>query len=333
VISVLLPYRDAEGTIAQALASVLGDLDPGDEVIAIDDGSRDGSAAPVAQAAARDARVRMVQAGGRGVAAALADGLTAARGELIGRMDADDVSLAGRFAAARELLTSNRSLAAVGVQVDVFGAESETMRRYVAWQNALVDAEDHARAIYVESPLCHPSTLLCRAALEAVGGFRDAPWPEDWDLWMRLHRAGFGLAKVPRVFFRWRRTPSSVTARDPRCAAARLLEARAHYLAAELGMRDRAFAVWGAGRAGRRLARALVTHGRRPSFFADIDPHKVGRKAFGIPILCAAAAMARARADGAAFVVAVAAPGARDIVRARLVAAGFHERVDFVCAS
>jgi FlaA1/EpsC-like NDP-sugar epimerase len=116
-----------------------------------------------------------------------------------------------------------------------------------------------------------------------------------------------------------------VTARDPRCAPERLVEARAFHLAHSLDE----FAIWGAGKAGRRLARALEAHGKRPRFFADIDPGKIGGTARGVPIVSADDAMR----GGVFLVVAVAAPGARDVVRARLAAAGLVERRDFVCAS
>src|SRR5690606_31897792 len=111
----------------------------------------------------------------------------------IGRMDADDVSLPGRFAAERALLEANPRLGAVGVQVALFPAFGEGMARYVAWQNALVTPDDHARSLLVEAPLCHPSTLLRRSALDAIGGYRDVSWAEDVDLWLRLDAAGFAL--------------------------------------------------------------------------------------------------------------------------------------------
>jgi glycosyltransferase involved in cell wall biosynthesis len=313
VISVLLPYRDAAATLAEAASSILADMGPDDELVAIDDGSRDASTALVP----RDRRVVHVTAGGVGIARALALGLDAARGELIARMDADDISLAGRLAAERALLDGDASLGAVGCRIELFGHESDGMSRYVAWQNALVTPEEHAANMFVESPLCHPSTLIRRAALDAAGGFRDPPWPEDWDLWLRLHRAGFGLAKVPTVLLRWRRTPDALTARDPRCAPERLVLARATYLADALG--ERAFAVWGAGDTGKRLARALEPHGKRPEFFLDIDPKK--SVARGARVLGAEDGMARAHRDGLVVLVAVGAPGARDTVRARLARA------------
>ncbi len=336
MISVLLPYRDAASTIDEALASVLADLGPDDEVVAIDDRSRDDGPRIVAAHAARDRRVVVLASSGEGIAPALAAGLAASRGELVARMDGDDVSLPGRFAASQALLASDPSLGLVATQVEAFvaieGAEpSEGITRYVRWQNHVVTKEEHAHAIFVESPLCHPSVTMRRSALEAVGGFHDPPWPEDWDLWLRMHEAGFGMAKVPRVLFRWRRHAGTLTVTDPRYSMPRLRHARAHYLAKHLRRDGRPFAIWGAGQTGRRLARALEEHDAWPRFFVDIDPKK--RKAREAPVLDPVEGLARTRREGALLVVAVGAPGARDVVRARLRAAGLAEGTDFVCAA
>jgi GT2 family glycosyltransferase len=338
MISVLLPYRDAAPTLAEAMESVLADLGADDELLAIDDGSRDGSAGVVRAVAARDGRVVPLATlgtptGAAGIVAALTRGLGAARGALIGRMDADDVSLPGRFAAERELLAREPSLAAVAVQVEAFPAPAPGMHAYVAWQNALVTRRDHARAIFVEAPLCHPSTLLRRSALDAVGGYRDVAWPEDYDLWLRLDAAGFGLAKVPRVLFRWRLLRGSLTFTAPRNARAQLLAARASFLARRLGELARPFAIWGAGQTGRRLARALEGHGARPRSFVDIDPAKIGRVVRGVPVLDAAAGIGDAARGEVLLIVAVGDRGARDVVRARLAAAQLVEGEGFVCAA
>lgn len=336
MISVLLPYRDAAATLEQALASVLADLGPDDELVAIDDASADAGPRIVAEQAARDRRIVAIRAGGRGIVPALASGIEASRGDLLARMDADDVSLPGRFAASRALLESDRSLGAVATRVsafvDVAGAvPSDGIARYVAWQNTVVTAEEHANAIFVESPVCHPSVVMRRAALEACGGFHDPPWPEDWDLWLRMHEHGFGIAKVPEVLLRWRRHAGTLTVTDPRYSSERLRDARAHYLARALARRGRAFALWGAGQTGRRLARALELHGQRPVFFVDIDPRK--KRARGLPVHMVEEGLARLRREGLGLVVAVGAPGARDLVRLHLAAAGMSEGEDYVCAA
>jgi glycosyltransferase involved in cell wall biosynthesis len=330
VISVLLPYRDAAGTLREAAASVLADMGPDDELLLVDDGSNDDGPAVAAALASSDRRIVLMSTGGLGIAGALTRGLSVCRGEWIARMDADDVSLPGRLAAERELLESDPSLGAVATRVDVFGDEvAEGILRYVEWQNGLVTAEDHAHAIFVESPVCHPSTMLRRAALDAVGGFHEGPFAEDYDLWLRLIEAGWGITKVPRVLFRWHIHGRNVTWTDPRLSFAALRRLRARHLARRI---DRAFGIWGAGAYGRRLARELEANGARVSFFIDIDPLKIGRSRRGAPILTLDEGLARARTQGALVIVAVAVFGARDQIRAQLRERGFVEGKDFLCA-
>lgn len=356
-ISVLLPFRDAAATVTTAALGALGSPLVR-ELLAIDDGSLDGGAARVRELASRDPRVRVVESHGVGIARALALGVGCARHGLLGRMDADDVSLPGRFEASAALLASDPTLGAVGTQVSV---ASETPRpgldAYVAWQNGLISPEEHAAARFVEAPLCHPSTLLRRDALARVGGYAEAPWAEDYDLWLRLAEAGFGLAKVPRVLLAWRHGVGRATFTDPRCSEASLLAARAHYLARHLarhladGERPRrALAIWGAGKTGRRLARALAARGLRHDLWVDVDPAKVGRSLQDAPIVApealpprafvavavrgrgafALSAAERRAAEGAPDAVGTAA---RDLVRARLTASGRVEGRDFLCAA
>lgn len=330
-VSVLLPYRDAAGTIEEALESVLDERGIAFEVIAVDDGSRDDGPARVARIARRDARVIPVATEGLGIAGALARGTEIARGELLARMDGDDVSVPGRLAASATLLDERPELGVVGTQVEAFpeGAVGEGTRRYLAWQNGLTSPEDHDRDLFVEAPLCHPSVTMRREALAAAGGYREVPWAEDYDLWLRVHAAGWKLAKVPAVLLRWRQHARRATVTDPRCALARFDALKGRYLAPRIRQRGRPLAVWGAGKTGKRIGRALRQNGVAPVLYVDIDPRKIGSVAQGAPIV-APADLPRGEHS---VVVAVGARGAREIVRARLDAAGFVEGVDYVCAS
>ena len=329
LVSVVMPFRDASGTVEEAVASILSQEGVALELVAVDDGSRDDGAERMRALGAGDARVVLVQGEGKGIAAALTRGLAVARGDVVARMDADDVALPGRLARQVEALAADARLGAVGTRVETLGACGEGMRLYVAWQNALVGPEDHARELFVEAPLCHPSVALRREALEAVGGWRDTPWPEDYDLWLRLDAAGWRLAKVPEVLVRWRQSPESLTFTDARCSQARFREAKALYLAPRLARGGRPVVVWGAGPTGKRLARALEVHGVRARRFVDIDPRKIGRTARGVPIVSPEAL----RAGEDALVIAVGVRGARELVRAHLVERGFVEGADFVCAA
>ena len=331
-ISVLLPYRDAEATIEAALTSVLADRDVALEVIAVDDGSRDASASIASRIAARDPRVGLVRGEGRGIVRALELGRGLSRAPYLGRMDADDVSLEGRWAAQLSVLEREPSVAVVGTRVEAFvdeGTLGEGLARYVEWQNAILSPDEHEREIFVEAPLCHPSVLMRASAIAAVGGYRDTSWPEDYDLWLRLVARGMRLAKVERLGLRWRHREGRLTFTDPRYAPEQHRALKASYLAERLAREPRAIVVWGAGPTGRRLARALEPHGVRASAFVDIDPDKIGRRARGAPIV-AASALAR---DASFVVVAVGARGARALIRESLGALGFVEGRDFVCAA
>lgn len=330
LVSVLLPYRDAEATIGDAIAGLLGDGPPL-EVLAVDDGSADGGPAAVRALAAAAPEVVPMASPGRGIVAALEAARAAASAPFLARMDADDLSLPGRLAAQVDLLGTDPRLGAVGTRVEPFPPEAvgDGLARYVDWQNGIVTPGEHARQIFVESPLCHPSVVFRREALEAVGGFRDVAGPEDYDLFLRLDAAGWLLAKVPRVLLRWRRHPRQTTFTDPRYSLERHRETKAPFLAARLARLGRPFAVWGAGATGRRLARALERHGARPALFVDIDPRKIGRTARGVPIVDDGAL----RPGEVTVVVAVGAAGARDRVRDRLVELGFREGDDFLAAS
>jgi glycosyltransferase involved in cell wall biosynthesis len=334
VVSVLLPYRNAEETLEEAVTSVLQEHSIELEIIAADDGSTDGGPAIIDRIRRADPRVVPASTSSSGgIARALNHALSLARGPFIARMDADDISLPGRLPRQVAALAQDPRLGVIGTQVEAFpeGSVGEGMQRYIAWQNALVTPEDHAREIFVEAPLCHPSVMIRRAALDAVGGFREGPWPEDYDLWLRLDARGYALAKVPEVLFRWRQRKASATFSDPRYSLARFTETRAYYLAPRLLARGRPIAVWGAGKTGRRLARQIAAHGARPELFIDIDPRKIGRTAQGAPIEAPDALVPGKNT----IVVAVGARGARELIRAHLAGAGFREGMDFdfICAA
>lgn len=333
-ISVILPFRDAGATIDDALAGLLAQRDDALEVLAIDDGSTDSGPGRVRTWAARDARVQRLESAGRGLVAALNLGLSRARGALIARMDADDIAHPERLARQRDHLLTHPELSVLGTRVEAFvdGGESvgEGLARYVAWQNELLSPDEHARARFIESPLCHPSIMIRRDALVRAGGYRDLDGPEDYELFLRLIEQGHALAKLPQVLLSWRHRTGRATFGDPRYALARFRAVKAPYLASAVARAARRRTViWGAGPTGRRLARALAAHGVRPELFVDIDPRKVGRTAQGAPIATADAL----DPDGDVVIAAVGARGARARIGEALSARGFRDGVSAWFAS
>ena len=328
-LSVLLPARDAAATLSEALEGVLAQEGaPSFEVVCVDDGSTDGTGALLAGFAARDARVRVVHGAGGGLVAALQLGLSQCRGPLVARMDADDLVHPARLRLQAAFLAANPAVGAVGSLVRLVpGPLTPGLARLEAWLDACVTQEECALARFVEAPLVHPSITFRRSALDAVGGFVDRGWAEDWDLLLRLAQAGYGLAKVPEVLLWWRDSPSRLTRTGPAYRPGQMILLRAHYLA-QGPLRGRPFDLWGAGPTGKRLLRALEPHGLRPRRVIDIDPRKLFAR--GVAITPAAQV---GPPDGALVLCAVGAAGARETIRAALLPLGYREGADFLFAA
>ncbi len=320
-LSVLLPIYNAAATLEEALRSLAAQRFREFEIVAVDDGSTDATPRLLAAWARREPRLRVLRQPHQGIVAALQAGLAQCRAPLVARMDADDIALPQRLAAQVAFLEAHPQVAVVGCQVAPFPPQAvrEGLRRYLAWQNALLSDADIRREIFIESPFTHPSVAFRRAAVVAVGGYRDPGWPEDYDLWLRLYLAGARFAKLPQVLLRWREHPHRLTRTDPRCSLENFLRAKAHYLArGPLAERDAVF-LWGAGMMGRRLGRLLLREGVPLRAYLDIDPKKIGRTRQGRPIHPPEALPSLwSKAQRPALVVAVGAEGARPLIRKRL---------------
>ena len=330
--AVLLPARDAERTIRAACLSILRQGFRDLVLVAVDDGSRDRTGHLLEELARRDRRVRVIHGPGEGIARALQRGLAACDAEVVVRMDADDVAFPRRLERQLPALDADRSLAAVGSRVRLFPRRivAPGMARYAGWLNGLVTPELVERDLLVESPLVHPASAIRREALEAVGGWRDGDFPEDYDLWLRLVAAGRRLTNLPEVLLAWRESPGRLTRTDPRYAIARHLARKAAWLAEGPLAGRREVALWGAGETGRAFARALSVHGVEVALFLEVDRKKIGRSVRGAPVLGFEEVE---RARGLPLLVAVGAPGARDLIRAELDRRGFAEPADYRCVA
>ena len=283
-VSVVLPFRDAAATLPAALDSIAAQTFADWEGLLIDDGSVDESAALARARAAEDRRWRVLTAGG-GIVDALNRGIAAARAPLIARMDADDIALPQRLAKQVAAFAADPTLTVASCLVEAFPARDVTdgMRRYIEWLNGLISAEAIRDALFVESPIAHPTALVRSDALRAAGGYRAFDGPEDYDLWLRLLLDGGRAVKVPEVLLRWRESPRRLSRVDPRCHRRRFFATKVAHLPRVLSP-GTPIQIWGAGPTGRQWARALGARAYPIRRFYDVAPKRWGRLIDGVPV-------------------------------------------------
>lgn len=205
-----MPVYNNGRYVAEAVQSILAQTFYDFELIAIDDGSTDDSLIVLERYAKLDARLRILSRPNTGICGALNDGLAAARGALIARMDGDDTCAPDRLAKQVAFLNAHPDCVAVGCAVQCTDPTGSPTGRQLPPQND--ESIDRGLVEGRADVLVH-ATLVGRAkVLREIGGYRPKyDWVEDLDLLLRLAERG-RLANLDKVLYQYRRHPTSTCA-------------------------------------------------------------------------------------------------------------------------
>jgi glycosyltransferase involved in cell wall biosynthesis len=199
LVSVVMPARNESRYVGEAVQSVVEQSYGEWELVVVNDGSTDATAEIVRSFA--DPRIRVYDQPGLGFVGALNRGLALARGDLIARLDADDIAHPKRLESQVEFLANHPGVGLVGSAAQYLFPEGErVLSRRPTGDPAL------RRALLRDNPFVHSSIMLRRSVLHAIGGY-DARYPSDtdYDLWVRV-AARFEVANLaePLVTYRLR---------------------------------------------------------------------------------------------------------------------------------
>jgi hypothetical protein len=189
LVSVVMSAFNEAATIGVAVESILRQTFTDLELIVVDDGSTDATAEILS--GVTDPRLRVErQPRNVGLTRSLNRGLSVARGQLIARLDADDLAYPRRLERQVARMLADPALAVLGT---AYVARNPAGRRLEVVRFPAADLEVRWRALF-SSPFAHPTVLYRRSILEEHRLRYDEGYPfaEDYDLWTRILRHGRG---------------------------------------------------------------------------------------------------------------------------------------------
>lgn len=201
LISIVMPVHNALPHLDEAISSILEQTYANFEYIIYDDCSTDGSFDRLREWAGSDPRIKLFR-GTRNLGPAASSNrvIRHSSGELIARMDADDVSHPDRLKRQLEVLTEHSDVGLVGTLCDVIDANDRNVRGPELWRLT--------RKSWVV-PFPHGSIMFRRKVFEAVGGYRDqCEFWEDLDFVLRVAKQS-RIMVMPSPLYMYRQSDTS----------------------------------------------------------------------------------------------------------------------------
>ena len=187
-VSVLTSVYNGEAYVEASLRSVLLQEGVPFEVIAVNDGSTDGSGERLEALSEEFPHLRVIHQANVGLTRALVRACAEARGVFLARHDADDISLPGRLASQASALEGDPSLSFVSSAVRFIGPRDEFLRS----ERRNPDVETSTAELLDEKQgVPHGSVMMRASSYRKAGGYRDVfYYAQDADLWLRLAEVG-----------------------------------------------------------------------------------------------------------------------------------------------
>lgn len=208
-VTVLMPVHNGRRYLRQAIESILHQSFREFEFLIINDGSSDDSRAIILSY--DDPRICLIENPTNvGLTKSLNRGLAVARGSLIARQDADDISQSSRLEKQVEFLDNHPQVALLGTQVRTIDGWGRVVRG-LPWPKAETELGIRWQLMF-DSPLAHTSAMFRREVVwEELGGYsEDFITSQDYELWSRV-AVRHGIRNLPDCLVDFRLHSNSVS--------------------------------------------------------------------------------------------------------------------------
>ncbi|MEA1787485.1 glycosyltransferase [Arenibacter sp. GZD96] len=286
LISILIPFKNTAAFLPECFDSILNQTYTHWEIIAVDDGSEDESWSLVQSYATKHSNIKLRSNHGKGIIPALQTAYKASCGDLITRMDSDDIMTANKLnVLATSLLRKGAGHVAIG-KVRYFSKSgiSDGYARYEKWLNGLTQNGTNYTEIYKECVIPSPCWMVYKTDLDRCNAFDLDRYPEDYDLAFRFYEMGLQCIPCSEILHLWRDYAHRTSRTSVHYAQNYFLDIKLYYFLKLDRDAERPLVLWGAGGKGKSIAKKLIESQIHFYWLCD-NPNKIGKKIYGIEML------------------------------------------------
>lgn len=262
MVSILMPVFNAGPFLEACLNSILTQTYTTWELIAIDDHSTDNSRKILMDFAKKDSRIHTYSNVSKGIIPALRLAYQKSTGQLITRMDADDIMATEKLEALHQAAQRSGPGYVTCGWVAYFSDQplGEGYKKYARWLNKNLGSPNPFSQIYKECVIPSPCWMVHRKDLDRCGAFASDTYPEDYDLCFRWYEIGMKIQEVKQLLHYWRDHEYRSSRTRPEYADNFFLSLKMHYFTKKEYCGE-AIVLWGAGKKGKQIAEWLYNHG------------------------------------------------------------------------
>jgi glycosyltransferase involved in cell wall biosynthesis len=171
---------------------------------------------------ANEPKIRLFNTAMHNLNFSLSLGIHLARGELIARMDSDDISYPRRLALQVAFMECNPDVVVLGTAYELIDCYGNAI---CSASPPLSDLEIR-RALPYRNPICHPTVIFRKSNILSIGGYMGSVYAQDYDLWIRLAAfTNIQFQNIPEICLGYRNNPSGL-ARNARGSYAAMAAAQ-----------------------------------------------------------------------------------------------------------
>ena len=281
-VSILIPFKNTERFLVECFESLCAQTYANWEVIAVDDHSTDTSIDLATGFSKKRSEITVIPNNGNGIIDALRTAYLQCKGQMITRMDCDDVMAPNKLQVLVDgLMSYGKGHVAIG-QVEYFSEKGigAGYARYEKWLNALTATGDNYSEIYKECAIPSPCWMVFKEDLDACGAFKYDRYPEDYDLAFRFYEKGLKCIPCRHVLHRWRDYDNRTSRTSEHYAQNYFLDIKLHYFLKLDRNANRPLVLWGAGNKGKKIAKSL-RNGNITFLWVCDNPKKIGKEIYG----------------------------------------------------